>query len=386
MKSTLVSRDSKGKFRVIYQELLYDDSNKIYIIKRSSGVFNGKLIEQPEIIINKGKVKRTIEEQANLEYNSLIKKQLDKGYKLIELETFDEKDLETFLPKQNTDQNGISKPQLCKVFDKTDNKLINKEWLASYKLDGVRCFLFYKDGEIKTKSRGGQNYDIPTTYIRTDPTIIKFFEVNSELILDGEIYRHGWSLNKISGLCRKETLEEEHKELKFYCYDIADESLKFKDRYVGLNAIKDLTENSDKIVIIPHYKVSNLNEIMNLHNQAISQGYEGLVVRDPDKEYKFGSRDNRMCKIKEFQDAEFEILGISEGLRDEDMCFILKTKEGYEFKAKPIGTREDKQWYREHITELIGKFGTVKYFGFTNTEKPVPNLPVFKYVRYGDDK
>lgn len=127
MKSTLVSRDSKGKFRVIYQELLYDDSNKIYIIKRSSGVFNGKLIEQPEIIINKGKVKRTIEEQANLEYNSLIKKQLDKGYKLIELETFDEKDLETFLPKQNTDQNGISKPQLCKVFDKTDNKLINKE-------------------------------------------------------------------------------------------------------------------------------------------------------------------------------------------------------------------------------------------------------------------
>lgn len=82
---------------------------------------------------------------------------------------------------------------------------------------------------------------------------------------------------------------------------------------------------------------------MNLHNQAISQGYEGLVVRDPDKEYKFGSRDNRMCKIKEFQDAEFEILGISEGLRDEDMCFILKTKEGYEFKAKPIGTREDKQ-------------------------------------------
>ena len=29
--------------------------------------------------------------------------------------------------------------------------------------------------------------------------------------------------------------------------------------------------------------------------------------------------------------------------------------------------------------------GTVKYFGMTNTEHPVPNLPVFKSVRRDKD-
>ena len=38
-----------------------------------------------------------------------------------------------------------------------------------------------------------------------------------------------------------------------------------------------------------------------------------------------------------------------------------------------------------YIKELIGKMGTVKYFGMTNTEHPVPNLPVFKSVRLDKD-
>lgn len=119
---------------------------------------------------------------------------------------------------------------------------------------------------------------------------------------------------------------------------------------------------------------------MSLHQQAITEGYEGLVLRDPTQPYKCGSRD-RMFKVKEFTDDEFEILGIVDGLRDEDLCFLLKTKEGNQFKAKPIGDRALKDWYRNNINSLIGKMGTVKFFGYTSTEYPVPNLPVFLSVR-----
>ena len=87
-----------------------------------------------------------------------------------------------------------------------------------------------------------------------------------------------------------------------------------------------------------------------------------------------------------FTDDEYEIVGLVEGLREEDMCFLMKTKEGYEFKAKPVGTREDKQKYRENISDMIGKFATVKHFGMTNTEQPVPNLPVWKCLRIEKDK
>ena len=182
-------------------------------------------------------------------------------------------------------------------------------------------------------------------------------------------------------MCRLETLNDKHKELKFYCYDIADESKSFKDRLKELTHIKEKCPIDSKLVIVEHTPVSGLDQIKALHNKAVSDGYEGLVVRDPEATYKYGARDNRMQKLKEFSDSEFLITGIEEGLREEDMCFTLKTKEGYLFKAKPIGTREDKKWYREHINDIVGKMGTVKYFGMTNTDKPVPNLPVFKSIR-----
>lgn len=385
MKECLICRDSKGKCRVI--NISYEETDNGYVIKRSSGIFDGKFINQPELYITKGKVKRTVLEQTELEYNSIIKKYLDKGYKKTsDLGIFNltQQEIDTKLPKQNTDQAGIIKPQLCKVLDRNDPKQTDKEYFASFKLDGVRCLLYYKDGEIRTASRGGQNYDIPTTYIRQDPELIKLFKDNPDLVLDGEIYRHLWPLSKISGLCRKEELVEEHKELMFWCYDYVDETLIFRGRCKQLMRFSNLYAFT-KCIFLQHYIVGNLNEIMAFHNRAVSDGYEGCVLRDPSKVYKPGSRDSRMLKVKLFTDDEFKILGLVEGLREEDMCFLLETEDHNQFKAKPIGTREDKQWYREHINELIGKFATVKYFGFTTTDHPVPNLPVLKSIRIEKD-
>ena len=245
-----------------------------------------------------------------------------------------------------------------------------------------------KDGEIKTSSRGGQDYDIATTYIKQDPFLLEVFKQYPNIILDGEIYRHGWNLSTISGLCRLESVEERHKELCFHCYDIVDEKSIFSKRFNVLQNLYQLRETNypeSKLVIVEHTIVKSNQEIMAAHNKFVADGYEGAVIRDPNEVYKCGGRDRRMQKAKIFIDSEFKILGLSEGLRDEDMCFIMETADGNQFKAKPIGTREDKQWYRDHIKELIGKMGTVKYFGMTNTEHPVPNLPVFKSVRLDKD-
>lgn len=40
-----------------------------------------------------------------------------------------------------------------------------------------------------------------------------------------------------------------------------------------------------------------------------------------------------------FQDDEFEITGMTDGLREEDFVFNMKTKDGYPFEAKPMGDR-----------------------------------------------
>lgn len=238
-----------------------------------------------------------------------------------------------------------------------------------------------RDGEVHTSSRGGGNYDIAATYIREDPYIVKILKENPGLVLDGELYKHGKPLSWISGLVRKETLEEDHKLLNYHCYDIVDESATFKERVARLNNFKKDCPSDSKLIIIEQRLLKGLDAIMNMHNEAVAAGYEGLVIKDPDKEYKCGVRDNRALKIKEFQDAEFKILGIVEGLREEDMCFLMQTEDGTQFKAKPIGDRALKQQYRNDINNIIGKMGIVKFFGWTQTEHPVPNLPSFRAVR-----
>lgn len=386
MNKQAIGLDSKGKVRYIH--IWTEKVDDKYLIHRESGLLTGKKVVAPDIEILKGKVKRTIDEQCELEFNSNFKKYLDKGYKDVsdlKLSELTDAKCNEILGTTKTDANGALKPMLCKVLDKTNKKLTDKKWYGSYKHDGVRMLLFLRDGEVHTSSRGGGDYDIPATYIRQDPYIVQLLTENEGLILDGELYRHGWNLQKISGLARKETLEEDHKQLCYHCYDIVDESSTFKQRVERLNKFKQNCPENSKLIIIEQRLISGLDSIMEMHNEAVANGYEGLVIKDPDKEYKCGARDNRALKVKEFVDDEFKILGLVEGLRDEDMCFLMEMPDGTQFKAKPIGDRALKQYYRENINDIVGKMGTIKYFGMTNTEHPVPNLPSFRAIRIEND-
>lgn len=388
MKEILISRDSKSKIRVVEIVCNWYPELQSYILERFTGLLDGKQIKQPIIEISKGKAKRTISEQATLEFNSHVKKYKDKGYKSLKdfgYETLDafKPHIEEVFPKTNTDTNNIVKPMLCKVYDSEDKKSQNKKWLASRKHDGLRCFIYMRDGKLHTASRGGQDYDVAAYYILTDAYIKQLLTDNPGLILDGELYCHGWNLQKISGLGRLETLHPDHTKLRFHCYDIVDETKPFKDRWEFLKSLQ-LPWNT-LLTIVEHVEVQGDANIDTLHNQWVEEGYEGLVLRDPNEVYKPGGRDRRMQKVKKFTDGDFKILGIVDGLRDEDMCFLMETPEGYQFKAKPVGDRVLKQYYRANIENIIGQIGIVKYFGYTATEQPVPNLPVFLSIRNNKD-
>lgn len=384
----LYKRDNKSKIRVVSLVLTHYNTQdgEFYTISGESGVNGGKQVKRPIFNIDHGKVNRTIEQQATLEYNSLINNYLDKGYKTQEqlgiININDLAEVESKVPKENLDQNGAKKPMLAKHYKDVPNFDWNKTWYCSFKLDGNRAFIYMRDGKIVTSSRGGKDYNIAATYILNDIFLKEIFKLYPDIILDGELYIHGKPLSYISGLCRLKELDPKHDELRFYCYDIVDESKTFMER---LEILKSLPIHPlSRIKRVLHIADSGKESIMERHNLAIEDGYEGLVLRDPLKTYKCGSRD-RMFKVKEFTDDEFKILGIVDGLREEDMCFLMETKEGYVFKAKPIGDRNLKTWYKEHANELIGQMGTVKYFGYTTTDKPVPNLPVFKSVRSNAD-
>lgn len=394
-RDNLFRRDNKNKIRHV-ELFLNEHSDYVkgeifFSITGKTGLYQGKMIPRPLVVIEKGKVKRTTTEQAILQYNSLVTSYLDKGYKKAEdlgiTNILDSIEVESKVPEQNTDNRGNLKPMLALSWEGVKDEVINKHWLASSKLDGVRCLMYYDKEKdiIYTSSRGGKDYDVPTTYIRDFNFLHTFFKDHPDVILDGELYIHGKPLSYISGIVRLQDLCEKHQELRYYIYDVVDETKTFVERLKILNEFKLLLKLNSILpnytVVIDHYNVYNRDEIVKLHDVFVSEGYEGLVIRDPDQVYKCGARDKRMLKVKMFQDDEFKIVGITDGLREEDFVFNMETKEGYPFEAKPMGDRTLKKWYRDNIDQIIGKMATVKYFGYTATDKPVPNLPIFKSLR-----
>lgn len=88
------------------------------------------MIQQPDITIAKGKVKRTIEEQTILQYNSEVKKYLDKGYKTLQhygVNTLSELDVQKVTSDDKTDTKGVKKPMLAKSYKDIKKVAWNKE-------------------------------------------------------------------------------------------------------------------------------------------------------------------------------------------------------------------------------------------------------------------
>ena len=393
-----VSRDSKGKLRVVELSADWCDEEHAFGIYKTTYQYGGKRTEQPTTYVRCGKAARTVREQLELEYKSNMKKYLDKGYKQLvkPIDEYSEEELQNIVGNVVTDSSGFAKHMLAKQADKVKDAAIEKvkTWAVSRKIDGVRCSFYWKDGEVKTASRGGGHYDYSTYQIREHPLLHSILSTHPDWVLDGELYKHGKSLQQISGAARMEKTAAGCDWLEYYVYDIMVPDTTFADRYSLLHQLtkligqenfnpeKEWNKDDLRMYVVPHVFITGddkKDQIMDLHNQYVSEGWEGCVARDISKPYKYGGRGMEMVKFKMYQDAEFEITGLSEGLRPEDMCFTLKTEDGIEFKAKPMGSRELKEQYREDLNKLIGKMATVKFFYLSDEGTPLQ--PVLKAIR-----
>lgn len=398
---TLISKDSKGKIRVVEISYEGNETTRIYTIYRYTGQFEGKMTKQPEIIVDKGKATRNIHEQVELQFNALVKGYKDKGYIELEneIDNYNSEELYQLLGESPTGSNGVVKPMLAKQADKvTNTKIFNKEWLASRKIDGLRCIIYLgDDGKLHTSSRGATNYDSAMFEILTHPALIKLFKNNKGLMLDGECYHHGYTLQQINSIARTQKVAKDLEVLQFYWYDIVDLNNPFKSRLAKMKSIAEelkeygseigwepdriFKENELRIQFVPQVEVNGWDNMMKLHNDYVSEGWEGLVIRDPKRPYKPNGRTNDMIKIKIYKDDCFKVVGKEAGLRgSEDMVFIMEMPDGRTFKAKPFGDREQKQEYWINFEEKYkGHIGECKFFYYS--DDGIPLQPAFKAFR-----
>jgi ATP-dependent DNA ligase len=399
-----VSRDSKGKLRVVEMKAEWCDEEHAFGIYRTTYQYGGKRTEQPPIYIRFGKAARTLREQLDLEYKSNMKKYLDKGYKQLTkpIEEYSEEELQEIVGNVVTDSSGFAKHMLAKQADKVKDSSIEKvrTWAVSRKIDGVRCSFYWKDGEVKSASRGGGDYDYSTYQLREHPLLRSILSTHPDWVLDGELYKHGKSLQQISGAARMEKTVAGCDWLEYYVYDIMIPDTTFTDRYALLQELAELINQESfnpekewnkedlRMQVVPHVFITGDNkkdQIMDLHNQYVAEGWEGCVARDVSKPYKYGGRGMEMVKFKSYKDDCFKVIGIEGGLRgSEDMVFILETDDGKTFKAKPFGDRNQKQEYWDNFEEKYkGQIGECKFFYYS--DEGVPLQPSFKAFRYDLD-
>lgn len=344
----LYMRDNTGAMRVWMIEA------KSYGLKVSHGVLGGSLQEKDEHIFE-GLAGRTVSQQIESRINSRINKQKDKGY--IE-------DLPTAERRTNvTNTLGLLKPMLAQRFDKVRDVDIEHSYLQP-KLNGHRCLITRQNGAITAYSRNGK----PITSINH---IIADIIIAEGDTLDGELYCHGVHLQTIGSWIKKS--QPETAKLKYIVYDII-KNVEYRQR---LKLLKN-GYYTNNVVLIKTMHTSDVKSIKEALVSSISDGFEGLIIRQGDNGYEDGKRSKSLIKVKKCFDDEFPVVDILES-KDGWARLVLELPNGKTVMCSAPGTIADKTEVWLNKDDYIGKWVQLEYFELT--KDGVPFHPTATYWR-----
>lgn len=292
--------------------------------------------------------------------------------------------LYTYLPKNNTTDDGFTLPMLAKVLK--DNKPFDKRrYLGQYKINGVRCII----GAVKTndlfnpirltyRSREGTDWTPKLTWM---DEVIKP-EIKDDLLdamleegacLDGELYLPGYKVNDINSFVKNEKLPQ-HYQLQYWCYDIAIDNMSYnarrKFRTENINRIcytfdtyDQHLNNKSKLILLPDVAICDIDDATRFRDKFISLGFEGLIVRDVSSAYQFGARNLAMLKYKRIDDAKFKIVDVvPEGVRVTLCKFVLRNDINDElFEATGNFDHSRQEYILKHKEDFIGKLATCEF-------------------------
>ncbi len=231
----------------------------------------------------------------------------------------------------------------------------------------------YRHG-IAYHSRGGHLFH---TLEHLTPMLAGILDFNE--MVHGELYNHDWSLQKI-GSYTKDLKEDAHK-LEYWIYDYPTYLKLTWERREEILTNKVYKSLFPTIRLVPSVLVNSYEEAKHWHDKFVKQGFEGGMLRNSTGYYKFEFNSNDLEKVKEFEDAEFKIIGGKEGTGNDEGCIVFKciTPEGLEFDVRPKGTVEKRQYMFSNLNKYLGENLTVRFAEYSDDK--IPLQPVGVAVR-----
>jgi DNA ligase-1 len=171
-----------------------------------------------------------------------------------------------------------------------------------------------------------------------------------------------------------------HEVVQYHIYDIVDNKKTFEQRDAELHDLRKSVLQLPTLIFVETFTVKDDVALMYLFDSWRKTGYEGAMVRNRDSLYE-NKRSYGLQKIKEFDDAEFKIVGVQAGRGRMSECaiFTCKQSDGAEFNCKMEGSLEELKEILLKPKSVLGKKLTVRYQGLTNGN--LPRFPIGVCIR-----
>lgn len=281
---------------------------------------------------------------------------------------------------------NITKPMLASKCEKPD--ALRFPLLATPKLDGIRCL------KINGKAVSRTFKPISNTFVR------EWIEANLPDGVDGELTLRGGSFNLTTGAIGRESGEPDFL-YSIFDFVIGELETPYSTRMKNLAALPEW----DHVIKILPVEIFSPRQLSEYEEKCLSEGYEGVMVRDPSGHYKCGrstEREGYLLKIKRFDDTEAVVIETYEGMTNQNEAekdafgrtkrstaqagmvgrgelggFVVRLPSGVEFRLGynhvTGGVDRVSLWAKRD--ELIGKI--VKFRHQPSGAKDAPRFPVF---------
>lgn len=272
----LCNNNNKIKVVKLYSEF----KDKTYFVYREYGKFGTGLSKR---LIKKIDAKIY---SANFEASKQIMKQKkvfeSRGfvdYTIITREPFDliNKQKLLLLLRNYFNINVSFQPMIAIDFEKISNSMIDKTWLVTPYIDGIRCFVSYNNSEIKIITNNGILF---VDEICNNVQLKKMFEKHSCIRLDCVI-----------------------KDNKLFVLDLIDTTMQFSKRYdvlydLYIEFFLDLNDEKQEkatVVFLDADETDGYFGLMHiLKRYQKKYGCNKIIARLPDKTYEINGCDKRM--------------------------------------------------------------------------------------------
>lgn len=285
--------------------------------------------------------------------------------------------------------------------------------LASPKIDGIRC-LIVPDGHLAMAVSRSLK-PIRNEFVQTILSNTLLRGLDGELCV-GPAHAKDLMQRTTSGVMSADG----EPDFTFWVFDKHDHSTATYDQrhVMAVAQIQNYLEATGlfaeqaRVKWLTQKLILNQAELDAFENECLEQGYEGIMLRQPEAPYKFGrsrNSDGALLKLKRFEDAEAVIIGFEEEMHNTNQAtknalgrtersthaegmvgkgrlgaFICRTPEGVEFNVGSGYTALQREAYWANPSEFIGHLLKYRHFAAGGV-KVAPRFPVFVGFRNPED-